>query len=465
MSSGRIAATALAIALAVPAGGLAQEASGAVSLAEQLRAHTVHAVSEERGRLVIRPRVDLPADATRPRALVSDLLAPTVAALAEDGSFDAVHVALFSGEGEGAAAVARRLGYDVVVDLELRLVGPELRIEARGYATDRPAAPSGFELARRLDPSLRRYVGFPPRVTEETVVARTARMPSRGYLALAAHDLDGDGRTEIVAVHPDGAQVFRLGAGRVGLRLDEIGRAPWPDAARSPSPPPRPLATAVAVEQAVVARLADVVAPFRVRLIGTRVVVDRADAPCPEDRFPVIGGCAARVEGRDFFDQVLTRGDAPEHTAAGHFYAFAERAFATREDEPARFEALVTPGGRLALRVRHVPRGGDPEAVGEGERSVGAVGYGTALAMADVDVDGSAELLTSHAAPAGAGDQLSMLRALPRGALHVVWRSEAVEGSVWVAAAGDVDGDGLEELLAIEEPASDEGTARLWIVR
>lgn len=453
------------ILLLAAAPAQAQPSDHLAALADQLRAHTEQAVAERDGRLVIRPRAALPADAPRPHALVADLLAPTVAALATQPRFEAVHVALFDGEGEAAAATAGRLGYDALVDLDLRVVGPELRVEARGYAVDRPESPSTFALARRLDLALRRYLGFPPRVTEETVVARTARMPSRGYLALAAHDLDADGRTEIVAVHADGAQVFRLGAGRVGLRLEEVGRAPWPEAARSPIRPPRRLATAVAAEQAVVARLSGVVAPFRVRLIGGRVVVDRASAPCPDDRYPLVGGCAALVDGRDFFDQVLTSADAPDREAAGHFYAYARRAFRTREDEATAFEALVTPAGRLALRVRH-ERATEGEATETFERSVGAVGYGTALAMTDVDVDGAAEVLTSHAAPAGGGDQLSMLRALPRGALHVVWRSEPIAGSVWIAAAGDVDGDGLDELLAVEEPASpDAGPARLWVVR
>src|SRR5690606_31705365 len=97
------------------------------------------------------------------------------------------------------------------------------------------------------------------------------------------------------------------------------------------------------------------------------------------------------------------------------------------------------------------------------DHSAGSIYHGTALAIADLDLDGAAELLASRAAPEGSGDQLMLLRAQPRGTLRVVWRSEAIPGSVWLATAGDIDGDGLAELLAIEEPAS--GRATLWIVR
>lgn len=462
--AGRLLPWALLAAFALP-GRAAAQADGPEALAGALRGHVAQAVAERSGRLLIRPRVALPDAAPRRWALVADLLAPTVAALRGAERFEAVHVGLFRGDGREAAVRAGRLGYDALVDLELRLVGARLVVEARAWDVERPDDPARFEVVQRLDVALRRYVGFPSRVTSETVVARTAALPSRGYLALAVHDLDRDGRTEVVAVHPDGAQVFHLGAARVGLRLEEVGRAPWPPTARDPSPPPRPLATATATEDAIVTRLGDRAAPLRVRLVGARVVVDRADGPCPDARFPLRGACAQLVEGRDFFAPTLARRGGPAHEAAAHFYAWAERALRTRDDEAVRFEALVTPGGRLAVRVRReAPASDGPNALRE--RSVGAVGYGTALAMTDLDVDGSAELLTSHAAPAGAGDQLSLLRALPRGALHVVWRSEPMAGSVFCAASGDLDGDGLDEMVAIEEPADPaQGTARLWIVR
>ncbi|HJL18178.1 MAG TPA: hypothetical protein RMH99_21115 [Sandaracinaceae bacterium LLY-WYZ-13_1] len=463
----------MALVLAWPAAARGQErADGFAHLRAALIEHAAQAVADREGRLFVRVRAQLPDGAPRPRALVVDLVRPTVDALTREPRFERVHLGVFAGEGAEAAARARRLGYDALLDLELHLVGGDLRVEALAWGTPpsddgAPATPARFELAQALDVALRRYVGFPPRVSAETVVARAARMPSRGYLALAVHDLDRDGRTEIVAVHPDGAQVLRLGAARVGVRLEEVGRAPWPDLPRDPSPPPRALATAMAHGDAVVTRLGDHAAASRVRLVGTRVVVDRAPGPCPDDRFPTTGGCAQIVNGRDFFDEVLIRPGAEDGDleAAAHFYSFAGRALPTRGGDETWYEALVTPHGRLSMHVRHTSRPDEGEPTVH-ERSVGAVGYGTALAMTDLDVDGTAELLTSHAAPAGAGDQLSLLRAHPRGALHVVWRSEAMEGSVWVAAAGDVDGDGLDELVAIEEPADpSRGRARLWIVR
>jgi hypothetical protein len=176
------------------------------------------------------------------------------------------------------------------------------------------------------------------------------------------------------------------------------------------------------------------------------------------------GGCAHLVTGRDFFDPTLTHHAASVAEAPAHFYAYAWARYESREGGRADFEAIVLPSGRVSVRVRaEVAReGAAPEIE---ERAAAMLGYGTALAMGDLDLDGSAELLVSHASPAGAGDQLSLLRVLPRGTLRVMWRSERLPGSVWIAAAGDSDGDGAHELLAIEEPADGRGRAALWLVR
>jgi hypothetical protein len=86
--------------------------------------------------------------------------------------------------------------------------------------------------------------------------------------------------------------------------------------------------------------------------------------------------------------------------------------------------------------------------------------------MADLDQDGRPELLTSTAASIGEGDRLVLLRVREDGALLAVWTGDALGGSVLVAGGGDADGDGVEELFAIEEPRGSAGTvAHLWIVQ
>jgi hypothetical protein len=86
--------------------------------------------------------------------------------------------------------------------------------------------------------------------------------------------------------------------------------------------------------------------------------------------------------------------------------------------------------------------------------------------MADADVDGRVEMLVASPNAVGEGDRLELLRVRESGAIVSVWSSTPLAGSVLLAAAADVDGDGLEELMAVEEPApGEDGEAHLWIVR
>ncbi len=441
-----LAAPARAVDVDVP-----PERSRVDAIAEALRAEVERALGDcPGGALVVRVESEL-GDADRVNALVQALVGPTTAALASpaDARWPTAHQASFASPPEEIAQYAGRLGYDVLVALELRVLGHYLEIRGATWTTADRARRGELSVRSRLDAELRQALGPLPRVTADTLVARTTELPGRGYWAVRAHDLDGDGRTELVAVSRDGVAVLRLGASRVGVRLVEVGRAPFPpDLPRAAERSRRPLATAIATPEGVVVRASEHAAPVRVTLSGERVRVTRASGPCGDEAYPLDGSCASRVTGRDHFGERLAGGER----ALAPFYARAVRRIRSADGQVLAYEAVVTPLGRLALRA--------------GGRAVGAVGYGTALAMADLDDDGAVELLTSAASPAGAGDRLSLLRALPRGALLVVWRSEAIAGPIWIAERGDLDGDGLEELFAVEEPPDPRsGTARLWIVR
>ncbi len=269
---------------------------------------------------------------------------------------------------------------------------------------------------------------------------------------MAAANLDGDETTELVLFTARSVSIVRLGATRVGVRIEEIARAPLPESIpTAASPTRRPLATAVIHDAGVVARLSGLAAPVRVTLANGSIEVAPASGPCPARAFPFDAGCAELIHGRDFFDDVIDPPDATPFHTPGTFYAHAWQRVRNADASAHEYEAVVTPNGRLAVRMD--------------QRTAGALGYGTALAMTDLDEDGSAEILVSSSAADGQGDRLSLLRALPRGALHVLWRSSETEGSIWIARDADLDGDGLAELLAIEEPETATGRARLWIVR
>jgi hypothetical protein len=436
------------------------ERSRVEAVGEALRAEVERALASCPGGAVV-VRVESALEGTeRAHALVGRLLDPTVRALASmelDGRprWPVAHRASFASEPGDVARQAGRLGYDVLVDVHIAVIGNFLEVRGATWTTASATRHAELAVRSRLDAELRRSVGRLPRVTADTLVARATELPGRGYLALRAHDLDGDGRTELVAVTGAGVSVHRLGEARVGVRLEEVGRAPYPaDVPPASVRRRRPLATTIAVDGAVIVRTTEHGAPVRVALVDGRVTLSRASGPCADGSYPLEGGCASLAPGRDHFEERLEGPSGVEAppAAPSPFYVHATRRLRGPDGRVLRYEAVVTPLGRLALRVD--------------ERSVAAVGYGTALAMADLDDDGAVELLTSAASPAGAGDRLALLRASARGGLRVVWRSEPIEGSVWIADRGDLDSDGLEELLAVEEPPDPQrGAARLWIVR
>lgn len=459
MRLARAAASALAcLTLCAPA----EAQDGVQAAADALREATVEGCADlPRGAVAIRVSTELGDGAPDPRGLAPAIVPPTVEALRTDERFAPVHRAGFGRDGAAPTDVAARLGYATLIDVHLREVGAQLVLEGAVHTTADGARVSSFRRRVPLDLALRRFVGFPPLLADDEVGARSVRLPGNTYVAFAVGDLDGDGRPELVAARRGEAHVVRL----AGRRVEVVGRAPFPaELPRATSPPRRAVGTARFANGRVVIRISDYAAPVAVRLVDGRPVAEVASGPCADPRFPMQGGCAALVVGRDFFDEELTGHDAPWDEASAHFYAYAFGSYPARDGTTTDYEAVVSTRGRLALRMRHTaPREGqDPEIT---DRSVGAVGYGLALAMGDLDLDGTAELLVSHAAPAGGGDQLTLMRALPRGAVRVMWRGDAIGGSVWLATSADADGDGRPEMLAIEEPSAGRGRAALWIVR
>lgn len=427
-------------------------------------------------------RVELCAaleNAAQLATLTEALTGPTLAALRSDARFATVDVVAIEAstagdESDRPARAAARQGYEGLLRVVLETRGNHLVARGALWSTSRGgwralfrAAPTrvGSPFVRaRLDAELRRYVGALPQVSEDTVVARALTLPGRGYVALAAADLDGDGRSELVLARPESVEVVRLGAGPRGrLRIELVASAPYtPALPRASSRPRRTIGTATPDGDGVVLRTSELAAPIRVRLVDGALALSEASAPCSGNLYPLADACALAVPGHDHFAaRLATLGsNAPRDRAqrisgplalAG-FYARASRRLRRADGTAVDVEAIVTPAGRLAVRV--------------GARPGGAVSYGTALALADLEDDGVAELIASGAGPPGEGDHLSLLRVRESAQVVAVWQSEPLLGDVWIAAATDLDDDGLEELLAVEEPApGSSDAARLWMVR
>jgi hypothetical protein len=86
-------------------------------------------------------------------------------------------------------------------------------------------------------------------------------------------------------------------------------------------------------------------------------------------------------------------------------------------------------------------------------------GVGAAFALADLDGDGEPELVASRAEP-GESDEVRVVRLGPPA--EVTFRSEPVAGALLAAAAGDLTGDGVDDVVLAAAVAG--GGTRLWLL-
>ena len=436
-------------------------------LAREVRDRALAIAHDVSGSAIVASTISLDERAPDSAGLARRLVAPLLSALRSNEQTIAVDT--WNPSGDDLETIARRAAmrdYDLLFHLGVqqrdRLL--VLRIDVVRAARGRglmdlfvpaPEPIGSTTLERAMDAHFDRYAGSTPQVTAATITARALPLPSRGYLAVVGADLDGDGSTELVLARPAWVDVVRVGRSRRGApRLVRVGSVSVGGIAAPPSRIRRPIATGIAAHRSAVIRSSERGAAYVVRLDAGRPVVAPVEPPvCPDEGFPLEDACAVPVTGRDYFHQavVARSGGASPAEAPSGFYARGVREAAMPDGSVLRVEAVVTPRGRLAVRA--------------GEHAGGAVGYGAALGMADLDHDGLVELLVSSGAPIGDNDRLSVLRVRADGGVIAVWSGEPIGGSVLVAGATDLDRDGREELLAIEEPAAArDARARLWVV-
>lgn len=329
-----------------------------------------------------------------------------------------------------------------------------LQLRARDAAGERAISSAQV----RWDAELAAIAGQSRSIAEGDVRAVSTPLRGRGYVAAATTRAPGAGAL-LYAVRAGGVDVYALASDARGrVRASRLASGERPAGERAPAPPRRPLATIEARGDDVEVTWADLLTPYGVSFDrGSLAYAPRA--PCAPRGHRAFGLCAIRVPGRDYFSNRPPRGEAAEALPSA-FYVRAESSIRGADGAAREVAALATAGGRLRITVgphraaRRAPRG-----------EAGVAGHGLAIAIADVDLDGQAEVLASSDRPLGEGDRLTLYRVRSAGTVVRLWRGAELSGSVAVAAAADVDGDGREELLAIEEPPSAAGEARLWVVR
>ena len=359
--------------------------------------------------------------------------------------------------------LARKGGFELLLDLEVSIHEGYLHLQGNLTATDRHlwrdlvqpqrGTLSHLHASVRVDAEVRAFQGsVKSRALRYT--PRHHRLGGAEVLGLAAGDLDGDGSIELVTLRPRRLAVLRLKGGK----LEQVAATDLPPPL-SPLRPRRALGTVVLADTDGDGRL-EILARSSEQQQGVHMVLNGKDLVTKGalNGYPLLAGpgksgqlLAEAVPGKDMLDGTrLGTGAAPAEAPKGKkkglfqrripaaFYSFKATEISLQKGGSRRHIGLVDITGRLHLYATQLAT-----------PSLVRPGVGVAFDLADLDDDGTLEVITTGTyAPSSGDDRVLIRRSLGKRLSRVLWRSPRLGGLVTALTHGDLNGDGKLELVA-----------------
>ena len=353
---------------------------------------------------------------------------------------------------------ARAGGYELLLDLELLVVEGHLHVRGELAPVDRVlwrdivqpdrGALSHLSASVRVDAEVRSYLGQP--------VASIVRFSPHSMplgkdeaLALAAGDVDGDGRTEVAVLHLRSLQLLRQrsGGGFATVHTAKLGQT------AAASRPRRAHGSLLVGDvdgdgkNELLVRSSELERCVELAWDGRALVARRELDGFPLTALPAAKGRAVvfgrMLPGQDLFSAAaLTTlpplASVPEWQKGlpSSFYALRHGTVAARGGRQ-HYIAVVDGSGAFSVFL------------GDQGTPLLTTRAGAAFDLVDLDDDGALEIIASGVEGPDVEDQIVVSRLTRAGQLRLVWRSAGLGGQVVDVAHGDLDGNGKLEVVAL----------------